>query len=239
MSCIASRWMRCCASGGSTSALPRRRRRSSIASGTDSCPGPMRFLGSPTCANATRSPRCPMGTSRGTVDMARYSALPWDCILSAELARAYKPDPRVYQLAITLLGLSSQEVMMVAAHQEDLRAAQAQGMQAAFVPRSLEHGPEHVPDLTPDPSFQIVATDLSPFGAATRRLKPAHHTYARSSVTNTSAACANSSQSAACAAGTSTHAFIGRPCIGSKSRAPGSASALVCAAPPSLKTIAS
>lgn len=94
------------------------------------------------------------------VNMARYSALPWDCILSAELAHAYKPDPRAYQMAITLLGLRSHEVMMVAAHQEDLRAAQAQGMQAAFVPRPLEHGPQNVPDLTPDPAFQIVATDF-------------------------------------------------------------------------------
>lgn len=90
----------------------------------------------------------------------RYSALPWDCILSAELAHAYKPDPRVYQMAIMLLGLRSNEVMLVAAHQEDLRAAQAQGMQAAFVPRPLEHGQEHVPDLAPDPAFQVVATDL-------------------------------------------------------------------------------
>jgi 2-haloacid dehalogenase len=78
------------------------------------------------------------------VNMARYSALPWDYILSAELAQAYKPD----QMAVRLLGLQSHEVLMVAAHQEDLRAAQAQGMQAAFVARPLEHGPHHVPDLT-------------------------------------------------------------------------------------------
>jgi 2-haloacid dehalogenase len=94
------------------------------------------------------------------VNMAKYSALPWDCILSAELAHAYKPDPRAYQMAINLLGLHSHEVMMVAAHQADLRAAQAQGMQAAFVPRPLEHGPHNVPDLTLDPAFQIVATDF-------------------------------------------------------------------------------
>jgi 2-haloacid dehalogenase len=94
------------------------------------------------------------------VNMAKYSALPWDCILSAELAQAYKPDPRAYQMAINLLGLRSHEVMMVAAHQEDLRAAQAQGMQAAFVPRPLEQGPHNVPDLTPDSAFQAVATDF-------------------------------------------------------------------------------
>ncbi len=75
------------------------------------------------------------------VNMAKYSALPWDCILSAELVQAYKPDPRPYQMAIRMLGLQSHEVMMVAAHQEDLRAAQAQGMQAAFVPRPLSMVP--------------------------------------------------------------------------------------------------
>jgi 2-haloacid dehalogenase len=94
------------------------------------------------------------------VNMARYSGLPWDCILSAELVQAYKPDPRIYQMAIRLLGLQSHEVMLVAAHQEDLRAAQAQGMQAAFVPRPLEHGPHQVPDLIPDAPFDIVATDF-------------------------------------------------------------------------------
>ena len=94
------------------------------------------------------------------VNMAKYSALPWDCILSAELVQAYKPDPRTYQMAINLLGLHSHEVMMVAAHHEDLLAAQAQGMQAAFVPRPLEHGPHNIPDLTPNPAFQIVATDF-------------------------------------------------------------------------------
>jgi 2-haloacid dehalogenase len=94
------------------------------------------------------------------VNMAKYSALPWDCILSAELVQAYKPDPRCYQMAVNLLGLRSHEVMMVAAHQEDLHAAQAQGMQAAFVPRPLERGPINVPDLTADPAFEVVATDF-------------------------------------------------------------------------------
>lgn len=93
-------------------------------------------------------------------DMAKSSGLPWDCILSAELARAYKPDPRAYLMAVELLGLQPSEVMMVAAHQEDLRAAQSLGLKAAFVPRPLEHGPDHIPDMTPDPSFDVVATDM-------------------------------------------------------------------------------
>lgn len=94
------------------------------------------------------------------VNMAKHSGLPWDCILSAELARAYKPDPAVYQMAVELLGVSPAQIMMVAAHQYDLLAARALGFQTAFVPRPLEFGPEATPDLTPDPAFDIVASDF-------------------------------------------------------------------------------
>ena len=94
------------------------------------------------------------------VDMAKHSGLPWDVIFSAELTRAYKPDPATYQMAPRLLGLEPGEVMLVAAHQSDLRAAQAQGLRAAFVPRPLEFGPEHPADPTPDPAFDLVASDF-------------------------------------------------------------------------------
>jgi 2-haloacid dehalogenase len=100
------------------------------------------------------------GNVRLLVDMAKNAGLPWDLIFSAELARAYKPDPKVYQMALDLLMLQPNEVMMVAAHQSDLRAAQELGLRAAFVMRPLEHGPQAVPDLTADPSFDVVATDL-------------------------------------------------------------------------------
>lgn len=94
------------------------------------------------------------------VNMAKQSGLPWDCILSAELVKVYKPDPRTYQMAISLPGLRPEEVMMVAAHQDDLYHAQAQGMRVAFVPRPLEHDPDFQPDLTPDPIFDVVAQDF-------------------------------------------------------------------------------
>ena len=93
-------------------------------------------------------------------NMAKHGGLPWDCILSAELARAYKPDPVVYETAADLLGLPVNQVMMVAAHQGDLRAAQAVGLRSAFVPRPLERGPNAQLDLTPDPSFDVVAQDF-------------------------------------------------------------------------------
>lgn len=94
-------------------------------------------------------------------NMAKFSGLPWDCILSAELAKHYKPDPEVYQTAADLLDLPPNQVMMVAAHSGDLRAARAVGFKTAFVPRPLEFGPDNAPDVTPQPWFDVVATDFT------------------------------------------------------------------------------
>ena len=93
-------------------------------------------------------------------NMARNAGLPWDAILSAELAGRYKPDPEVYLKAADLLGLAPEQVMMVAAHPGDLRAAANQGLRTAYVPRPLERGPER--PFTPDASgdFDLTATDF-------------------------------------------------------------------------------
>lgn len=93
-------------------------------------------------------------------NMAKHAGLPWDCILGAELAKAYKPDAVTYQTGAYLLGLPAEQVMMVAAHQSDLLAAAKVGLKTAFVPRPLERGPGKAPDLTPDPSFDVVASDF-------------------------------------------------------------------------------
>jgi len=93
-------------------------------------------------------------------NMAKNAGLPWDCILSAELAHAYKPDPLAYQTAAELLGLPPRQVMMVAAHQNDLRGAKAAELRTAFVPRPAEYGEGRTLDLTPDPDFDVVATDF-------------------------------------------------------------------------------
>ncbi len=93
-------------------------------------------------------------------NMAKNAGLPWDCILSAELAGRYKPDPRAYQKAAELLGLARDRVLMVAAHVGDLRGAQAAGLRTAFVTRPLEYGPQGRPDTSGDPSFDVSAADF-------------------------------------------------------------------------------
>lgn len=94
-------------------------------------------------------------------DMAKHSGLPWDCILGAELVRHYKPDREVYQSAADILDLQPTEVMMVAAHLGDLRAAKTVGLKTAFVARPLEYGPEGKPDLKADASVDVTATDFN------------------------------------------------------------------------------
>jgi len=98
-------------------------------------------------------------------DMAKHSGLPWDCILGAELVRRYKPDREVYLSAAELLDLPPGEVMMVAAHLGDLRAAKAAGLRTAFVARPLEYGPTRKPDLEADASVDITAKDFNDLAA--------------------------------------------------------------------------
>lgn len=95
------------------------------------------------------------------VNMAKHAGLPWDCILSAELARQYKPEPVAYQTAATLLGLAPEQVLMVAAHVSDLEAARRVGLRTAYVPRPLEFGAAHSQATTkPESTFDIVAEDF-------------------------------------------------------------------------------
>ena len=94
-------------------------------------------------------------------NMAKHGGLPWDCILSAEIMRHYKPDPETYLGAAELLGLQPSEVMMVAAHKSDLKAARAVGLRAAFVERPLEFGPGVEAESGPDPDFDVHARDFN------------------------------------------------------------------------------
>jgi len=74
-------------------------------------------------------------------DMAKHAKLPWDLILSAEVFRHYKPDPETYLGVADIFNVTPQEVMLVAAHKDDLKSAHACGLQTAFIERPLEFGP--------------------------------------------------------------------------------------------------
>ncbi len=94
-------------------------------------------------------------------DLAKHAGLPWDCILGAELVQHYKPDREVYESAAALLDLGRDEIMMVAAHLGDLRAAKSVGLRTAFVVRPQEFGPHGTPDLHPDMSVDLSARDFN------------------------------------------------------------------------------
>ena len=104
---------------------------------------------------------CSNGNIALMVNLAKHSGLPWDCILGAETARAYKPMPDAYLNSCRQLGLAPAQVLMVAAHNADLKAAKAQGLATAFVARPKEHGPGQTTDLAPDPAcVDIPAKDF-------------------------------------------------------------------------------
>jgi 2-haloacid dehalogenase len=93
------------------------------------------------------------------VAIAKRAGLPWDAILSTDLFRTYKPDPVVYLGACRLLALDPAEVMLVAAHNNDLAAAHASGLRTCFVTRR-EYGPDQTRDLGPERAWDLVVGDF-------------------------------------------------------------------------------
>jgi 2-haloacid dehalogenase len=83
-------------------------------------------------------------------DMAKRAGLPWDCVLSAEVFKAYKPDPATYLGVAKVFNIAPEEVMLVAAHQDDLAAARACGLQTAYIERPFEFGKNMSKDISPN-----------------------------------------------------------------------------------------
>ena len=94
------------------------------------------------------------------LDMAKRAGLPWDAILGAEIAQAYKPSPEAYLRTAEALMLEPEQVCLVAAHNGDLAAARRCGLRTAFIPRPTEHGPDQTSDLRPEEDWDAVASDL-------------------------------------------------------------------------------
>jgi 2-haloacid dehalogenase len=96
----------------------------------------------------------------GMVRLAKFAGLPWDCVITAENAKCYKPRAEVYLTALGLLGLPPSEVMLVAAHNYDLAAARSHGLRTAFVARPTEYGPAQTTDLTAEAEWDVIARDF-------------------------------------------------------------------------------
>jgi 2-haloacid dehalogenase len=93
-------------------------------------------------------------------EMAKHARLPWDCILSAEVFRAYKPDPATYLGVAQVFDVEPSEVMLVATHHDDLAAARRCGLQTAYVERPMECGPNGIKDDSRDPTNDRHATSI-------------------------------------------------------------------------------
>ncbi|MBB5045826.1 2-haloacid dehalogenase [Rhodopseudomonas rhenobacensis] len=98
-------------------------------------------------------------------NLAKSAGLPFDLIIGGDISGHYKPDPETYLGAAKLLCLRPDEVMLVAAHNNDLAAAQALGLKTGFVPRVTEYGPLQVRDFEPDRAWDIVARDFGDLAA--------------------------------------------------------------------------
>lgn len=98
-------------------------------------------------------------------NMAKRAGLPWDCILSAEVFRAYKPDPATYLGVARVFDLPPGEVMLVAAHHSDLAAARACGLQTAYIERPLEFGADQPKDVSPQPGNDLHCRDFNELAA--------------------------------------------------------------------------
>jgi 2-haloacid dehalogenase len=107
---------------------------------------------------------CSNGNIALMVDIARRNDISWDAILGAEIARDYKPKPAVYLMSAAALNLRPDEVMMVAAHSGDLRAAEQSGLRTGHVARPNERGPS-TGESAPSVPVDVAARDMEDFAA--------------------------------------------------------------------------
>jgi len=101
---------------------------------------------------------CSNGNIALMADIGRRNALPWDAILGSEIARDFKPKPRVYLASIEALNLTPPQVMMVAAHSDDLKSAASNGMRTAHVARPQEN--PGISETAPRTKVDFAATSM-------------------------------------------------------------------------------
>lgn len=101
------------------------------------------------------------GSMASVINIVKRFDLQFDCVLTAELVKSAKPDPKVYALAQSALGLRPEEILMVACHKYDLVAAHKFGFNVAFIPRPFEFGPNGKVDTGREDYFDMMAPDLT------------------------------------------------------------------------------
>ncbi|GAB5080350.1 haloacid dehalogenase type II [Arthrobacter sp. AD-310] len=101
------------------------------------------------------------GNTSLLLDMARHVGLPWDVIIGSDMTRTYKPLPEAYLRTAEFLDLEPGEVMLAAAHNNDLQAARGSGLATAFVARPTEHGLSQVADLALEGDWDLVASSIT------------------------------------------------------------------------------
>ena len=102
------------------------------------------------------------------LNMAKFAGIPWDMIFGSDLFQHFKPDPETYLGVVRMLDLRPDQVMMAAAHNGDLAAARACGLQTAFFPRPTEYGPHQARDLRAEQDWDVVAEDILDMAAKLR-----------------------------------------------------------------------
>ena len=93
-------------------------------------------------------------------EMAKHAGLPWDCVLSAEVFKAYKPDPRTYLGVAGVFDIAPRQVMLAAAHHDDLAAARACGLRTAYIERPNEFGATQPKDVSPQAGNDLHVSDI-------------------------------------------------------------------------------
>ena len=100
-------------------------------------------------------------TNAGTAQafaMSAHAGLRWTTLVSGETVRAFKPDPRMYQHALSTLDLDPAGCLFVAAHPWDLDAAARHGFGTGYLDRAGSTV-EALAELAR--RFDLVATDLA------------------------------------------------------------------------------
>lgn len=98
--------------------------------------------------------------------MAKHAKLPWDMIFGSDLFQHFKPDPEAYLGVANIMGIEPGELMLAAAHNNDLAAARKCGLMTGFWPRPTEYGPLQKRDYAADQEWDVVAENIEGLAAA-------------------------------------------------------------------------